>query len=36
MSEVDADNGVSITLRFRDEYRELLLLLTEAGKAVPA
>lgn len=34
--EVDADNRVSITLRFRDEYRELLLLLTEAGKAVPA
>ena len=34
--EVDADNGVVITLRYRDEYRDLLQLLTEAGKAVSA
>ena len=34
--EVDAKNNVSITLRYRDEYRALLQLLEAAGEAVPA
>ena len=33
--EIDADSGVAITLRYRDEYRELLQLLADAGEAVP-
>lgn len=34
--EVDADNRISITLRYRDEYRALLQLLEAGGEAVPA
>lgn len=34
--EVDADNHISITLRYRDEYRSLLQLLAVEGEAVPA
>ena len=34
--EVDADNHISITLRYRDEYRSLLQLLATEGEAVPA
>lgn len=34
--EVDGANHVSITLRYRDEYRALLQLLEVEGKAVPA
>ena len=34
--EVDAQNHVSITLRYRDEYRALLQLLEAAGEAVSA
>ena len=34
--EVDADNNVSITLRYRDEYHALLQLLEVAGEVVPA
>lgn len=34
--EVDADNRISITLRYRDEYRALLRLLEAEGEAVPA
>ena len=34
--EVDADNHISITLRYRDEYRSLLRLLMAEGEAVPA
>ena len=33
--EVDAENNVSITLRYRDEYRALLQLLEVPGEAVP-
>lgn len=34
--EVDAENRVSIILRYRDEYETLLRLLREDGEAVPA
>ena len=34
--EVDADNRIYITLRYRDEYRALLRLLEAEGEAVPA
>ena len=34
--EIDAENHVSITLRYQDEYRALLQLLAAAGEAVPA
>ena len=34
--EIDADSHVSVTLRFRDEYRALIVLLTANGEAVPA
>ena len=34
--EVDADKRISITLRYRDEYRALCLLLGADGEAVPA
>lgn len=34
--EIDADSHVSVTLRFRDEYRALIGLLVENGEAVPA
>ena len=34
--EVDAENNVSITLRYRDEYRALLQLLKATGEVVPA
>jgi len=34
--EVDAENHVSITLRYRDEYRALLQLLEVEGEAVSA
>lgn len=34
--EVDADKHISITLRYRDEYRALCLLLGADGEAVPA
>ena len=34
--EVDAENNVSITLRYRDEYRALLQLLEATGEVVPA
>ena len=34
--EVDADNRISISLRYRDEYRALLQLLEAEGEAVPA
>ena len=34
--EVDAENNVSITLRYRDEYSALLQLLESAGEVVPA
>ena len=34
--EIDAENRVSITLRYRDEYNALLWLLAAAGEAVPA
>ena len=34
--EVDARNHVSITLRYRDEYRALLQLLEVEGEAVSA
>ena len=34
--EVDSRNNVSITLRYRDEYRALLQLLEAAGEAVSA
>ncbi len=34
--EVDAENHVSITLRYRDEYRALLQLLEVKGEAVSA
>ena len=33
--EIDAENRVSITLRYRDEYNSLLRLLAAAGEAVP-
>lgn len=33
--EIDADSHVSVTLRFRDEYRTLIALLAENGEAVP-
>ena len=34
--EIDAEDHVSITLRYQDEYRALLQLLAAAGEAVPA
>jgi len=34
--EVDAENHVSVTLRYRDEYRDLLRLMEDGGEAVPA
>lgn len=34
--EVDAENHISITLRYRDEYRALLRLLDAEGEVVPA
>ena len=34
--EIDAENRISITLRYRDEYSALLRLLAAAGEAVPA
>ena len=34
--EIDAENHVSITLRYRDEYNALLRLLAAEGEAVPA
>lgn len=34
--EIDAENHVSVTLRYQDEYRALAELLDAAGKAVPA
>ena len=34
--EVDAENHVSVILRYRDEYRALLQLLKAEGEAVPA
>ena len=34
--EIDAENHVSVTLRYQDEYRALAELLDYAGKAVPA
>lgn len=34
--EIDAENHVSVTLRYQDEYRALAELLDSAGKAVPA
>lgn len=34
--EVDAENHISITLRYQDEYRALLRLLDAEGEAVPA
>ena len=34
--EVDAKNHISITLRYRDEYRALLQLLKAEGEVVPA
>ena len=34
--EIDSKNHVSITLRYRDEYRALLQLLEAEGEAVPA
>ena len=34
--EVDAENHVSVTLRYRDEYRALLQLLEAEGEAVSA
>ena len=34
--EVDADNHISIALRYRDEYRSLLQLLAAEGEAVSA
>lgn len=34
--EVEADNRISLTLRYRDEYRSLLQLLVAEGEAVPA
>jgi len=33
--EVDAENHVSVTLRYRDEYRDLLRIMEDDGKAVP-
>jgi len=34
--EINADNGVSVTLRFRDEYHALVHLLGMDGEVVPA
>ncbi len=34
--EVDAENHVSVTLRYRDEYRDLLRVMEADGEAVPA
>lgn len=34
--EIDAENHVSITLRYRDEYNALTQLLEKDGEAVPA
>lgn len=34
--EIDADDRVSVALRFRDEYRTLICLLEKAGEVVPA
>lgn len=34
--EIDAENHVSVTLRYQDEYRALAEFLGSAGKAVPA
>ena len=34
--EIDAENHVSITLRYRDEYNALLRLLAAEGEAVSA
>ena len=34
--EIGTENHVSITLRYRDEYRVLIQRLEEDGKAVPA
>ena len=34
--EIDAENHVSITLRYQDEYIALVRLLAAEGEAVPA